>query len=249
MEGVSIDVMQAICEANGTMRCEFTPVLSEECFDTDGDGQPIVGDGLASGRFDGCLTWFTTAARQRLGAEFGHGYSMGSIPQLIASDDNPAFDQLGATGNLGGAEVIVFAGFFSDAVCLAVYYSDFDPVVSASDNDSRAASVAELLNGSVDLIFWDNISTVPAGTHVVGAPVTTCGPDELGLAVYPPSNRRPHKSDELRRDYNCGLALIRLSGQLEAICSGSPHAGGDPACILDGPPPTIQCLRENPLME
>ena len=249
LEGVSLDVLRAICETNAPMRCEFTPVLSEECFDTDASGRPIVGDGLASGRFDGCLTWFTTAARQQLGAEFGHGYSTGSIPQLIASDSNTAFDQLGATGSLGGAEVTFFAGFFSDAACLGAYYSEFGTSVSASDNASRAARVSDLLNGAIDLIFWDNISTVPEGTHVVGEPVTTCGPDELGLAVYPPSDRRKHKSDALRRDYNCGLALIRMNGQLEAICSGSTHTGGDPACILDGPAPTTQCLRDNRLAE
>jgi hypothetical protein len=249
LEGVSIDVLHAICNVNAPMRCEFTPVRSEECFDTDAAGHPVIGDGLATGRFDGCLTWFTTAARQQLGAEFGHGYSTGSIPQLIASDGNTEFDQLGATGSLGGAAVTFFAGFFSDAACLGAYYTDFEASASASDNASRAARVSELLGGSIDLIFWDNVSTVPEGTHVVGAPVTTCGPDELGLAVYPPSERRKHRSDALRRDYNCGLALIRMSGALEAICSGSPHAGGDPACVLDDPPPTIQCLRENRLAD
>ena len=51
---------------------------------------------------------------------------------------------------------------------------------------------------------------------------------------------------ELQRDYNCGLALIRASGVLEQICVNSPHPGGDPACIFEGPPPTVQCLADNP---
>ncbi len=78
-----------------------------------------------------------------------------------------------------------------------------------------------------------------------GEPILTCGPD-LSLAVFPPSTRRKHKSDELQRDYNCGLALIRASGVLEQICVNSPHPGGDPACIFEGPPPTVQCLADNP---
>lgn len=249
LDGVSIEVMSAICQANAPMQCKFTPVRSEECFDTDAGGNAVVGPGLASGRFDGCLTWFRTEAREQLGAEFGHGFSKGAIPQLIASNDNTVFDSLQATGSLGGAEVAFFAGFFSDQTCLATQYSDFDAFVSPSDNASREALVSDLLNGVIDLIFWDNISTVPAGTHPVGEPISTCGPDSQGLAVYPHSTSRKARSDELRRDYNCGLALIRLSGKLEAICSTSQHPGGDPECILGGPPPTVQCLEDNPVAQ
>ena len=80
---------------------------------------------------------------------------------------------------------------------------------------------------------------------MVGEPILTCGPD-LGLAVFPPSRSRKSKSDELRRAFNCGLALIRANGVLNEICENSNHPGGDPACLLDGPPPTVQCLADNP---
>jgi hypothetical protein len=246
LEGVSIEVMEAICNANAPMKCRFTAVFSEECFDTGPDGDPFVGEGLASGRYDGCLTWFSTGAREQLGAEFGHGYSTGATPQLIASNDNTAFDGLGASGSLGGAMVAFFAGFFSDQACLADHYSEFDAHIFPSDDASREALIDDLLAGVIDLIFWDNVSTLPEGTHLVGEPIATCGPDTQGLAVYPPSTSRKHKSDALRRDYNCGLALIRLSGELEAICESSPYPGGDPACVLEGPPPTVQCLADNP---
>lgn len=246
LEGVSIDVTQAICEANAPMKCKFTPVASEQCFDTDDEGQPFVGPGLASGRFDGCLTWFRTAAREQLGAEFAHGYSTGPTAQLIASDTNPVFDGLGGSGSLGGAVVAFFAGFFSDAGCLSSQYSDFEAITSPSDEASRDLLVTDLQDGVIDLIFWDNPSTVPDGTKLVGEAIPSCGPDLQGLAVYPPSTSRKPKSDALRRDFNCGLALIRASGELEAICSSSPHPGGDPACVLEGPPPTEQCLQDNP---
>jgi hypothetical protein len=123
-------------------------------------------------------------------------------------------------------------------------YDDFDVSVFPTDTAGRSELVAALLEGEIALAFWDNPNTVPEGAHLVGEGIATCGPD-LALAVYPPnSNRRA--SDELRRDYNCGLALIRMSGELERICSTSPYPGGDPACILEGPPPTVECLEDNP---
>lgn len=245
LEGVSPEVMLAICEANRPMKCRLKPVLSEQCFDTDGDGNPVVGPGLTSGKYDGCLTWFRTDAREQLGAEFGHGYSEGATPQLIASETNHDFDLLGDGGSLGGVDVAFFAGFFSDQACLSSHYSDFNAIISPSDDESRDALVDDLINGVIDLIFWDNASNVPGGTRLVGVPIESCGPDEQGLAVYPPARGNGKKADELRRDWNCGLALIRLSGELQAICESSMYPGGDPACVLDGPPPTVQCLEEN----
>ncbi len=245
LEGVSFDILTAICEANAPMKCQFEVVLGQDCFDTDDEGNPKIGQALASGQVDGCPTWFDTPARRRLGAEFGHGYSSGPTPQLIASNDNTEFDKLGAEGSLDQADVSFFAGFFSDPACLSTRYSDFETVFFPSDQAGREAMVAALLAGSIDLTFWNHIGTVPDGAHVVGEPILTCGPD-LSLAVFPPSRSRKRESDELRRDYNCGLALIRANGVLEEICANSPHPGGDPACLLDGPPPTIQCLADNP---
>jgi ABC-type amino acid transport substrate-binding protein len=244
MQGVSSDVLRAICEANGPMRCQIVVLPSQDCFDTDADGNAVVGAALASGRIDGCVTWFNTLERRRLGAEFGNGYSTGPVPQLIASDGNGQFDDLGESGSLDGARVGFLAGFFNDANCLATRYEDFDSAVFPSDSDGRSEMVAALVDGRIDLAFWDNPETVPEGAHLVGRGIATCGP-ELGLAVYPPSSSRKHASDELRRDYNCGLALIRMNGELQRICSTSPYPGGDPACVLEGPPPTAQCLEDN----
>jgi len=246
LEGVSTDVLRAICEANGPMQCELVPLTSQGCFDTDANGNPVVGSALADGDIDGCVTWFNTAERQRLGAEFGNGYSTGPVPQLIAANDNDRFDNLGESGSLDGAIVGFLAGFFSDADCLSRRYDDFQASIFSSDAQGRDRMVDALIGGEIDLAFWDNPETVPVGAHLVGNGIATCGP-ELGLAVFPPSAKRRHESDELRRDYNCGLALIRMNGELERICSTSPYPGGDPACVLEGPPPTVQCLEDNSL--
>ncbi len=243
LEGVNFDVIEAICEANAAMKCRIEARPFEDCFDTDVDGNPFVGPALASGAVDGCMGWFITAERERLGVEFGHGFSSGPIPQLIASDVNTAFDTLGDQGSLG-AVVGFIAGFFNDEGCLSVQYSDFVAETFPTDQEGRDVMVAALLEGAIDLVFWDSINTVPEDTHLVGEP-GTCGP-ALSLPTYPPSMSRKHNSDGLRRDYNCGLALIRANGVLEQICTESPHPGGDPACLLDGPPPTVQCMADNP---
>ena len=99
------------------------------------------------------------------------------------------------------------------------------------------------LGGSLALIFWDNLDTVPEGTHPVGEPIETCGP-ALSLVTYPPGQRTKWKSDSLRRDYNCGLALIRENGELERICDVWTEDGFNIACILEGPPPTVQCVED-----
>jgi ABC-type amino acid transport substrate-binding protein len=199
MEGVGSDVLRAICEANGPMRCEIVVLPAQECFDTDQDGNAVVGSALASGRVDGCMTWFDTPERRRLGVEFGDGFSSGPVPQLIAADGNEQFDDLGESGSLAGAVVGLLSGFFNDADCLAMRYDDFDVSVFPTDTAGRSELVAALLEGEIALAFWDNPNTVPEGAHLVGEGIATCGPD-LALAVYPPnSNRRA--SDELRRDY------------------------------------------------
>jgi hypothetical protein len=65
-----------------------------------------------------------------------------------------------------------------------------------------------------------------------------------GYKIFPVSKKRRNRSDRLRRDFNCGLALIRANGVMANICENSPHPGGNPNCILDGPPPTVQCLAK-----
>jgi ABC-type amino acid transport substrate-binding protein len=247
LEGIDYDLLRAICAANEPMRCMLEPRVSSDCVDTDQNGEMIIGSAMASGSIDGCVAWYGTEERMRLGAEFTDGYSLGPLPQLIAAAGDPRYVALDESGTLGGAKVGFIAGFFNDDDCLAAHYSDFSASFYSSVQTGRDAMLADLSSGVLDLVFWDSVATVPAGSELVGVPITDCGP-LLTMMTFPPSTSRPHQADALRRDFNCGLALIRQNGEMERICASSQHPGGDPNCVLEGPAPTLQCLVENPTL-
>jgi hypothetical protein len=246
LTGANHDLLTAICRANAGMRCTIVDRPYGDCLGSDAEGRPVIGPALASGEVDGCMGWLITPERQQLGGEFTDAYSLGPIPQLIASDASHAFDGLGAGGGLAGARVGFLSGFFNNPTCLARHYTDFSPTLFEAGQAGRDAIIDALRAGGLDLAFWDNVNTVPAGTHVVGTPVQDCGP-HLSVIVFPPGGRDRAGADRLRRAFNCGLALIRANGEMAAICAASTHPGGDPTCLLDGPPPTVQCLERNPL--
>jgi hypothetical protein len=243
LEGVNYDLLTAICAANSGMHCQIELRPYSDCVSSDAAGHPIIGTGLASGHLDGCVGWLTTPERQQLGGEFSNPYSFGPTPQLIAGNANHDFDSLQDGQSLGGNKVGFLSGFFNNPSCLARHYGNFSTQVFEGSQSGRDAMIAGLAN-TIALAFWDSVATVPANTHVVGVPINDCGP-LLAMIVFPPSTARQHQSDELRRDFNCGLALIRSNGVLASICASSTHHGGDPQCILEGPAPTAQCLADN----
>jgi ABC-type amino acid transport substrate-binding protein len=244
--GVNYDLLTAICAANSAMRCRIQVRPNADCVASDDAGNLVIGAGLASGSLDACIGWFNTAEREQLGAEFAHPHSFGPTPQLIAADGG-GFGRLEDGASLGGALVGFIAGFFTDPSCLGRHHDDFESQIFEASDAGRTAMVAALLDGSVDLLFWDSVQTVPAGTHVVGVPIQDCGP-LLSTILFPPNTGGRRKADDLRRDFNCGLALIRANGVMAEICARSKYPGGDPQCILEGPPPTVQCLADNPAL-
>lgn len=243
LTGFNTDLLRAVCAANRGMRCHLVDLPNGDCVGSDAQGRPIIGPALVAGHVDGCMGWLTTDQREELGAEFSRAYSFGPTPQLIARDGDSRFNGLAPSGSIAGARVGFLGGFFSDPACLVKHYTGFSPLIFSTEQAGQQALVAALLAGSLDLVFWDNIHTVPAGAHVVGSAIEDCGP-HLALIVYPPRARGSQRADELRRDFNCGLALVRDNGVMAGLCAGSRHPGGDPQCILDGPPPTQQCRAE-----
>ncbi len=137
LEGVNFDLLSAICAANTGMRCKFLDRPFTDCVDSDAEGNLMIGQALANGKVDGCMGWFITPEREQLGAEFSHPYSRGPTPQRIARNTAGAFDGLGASGSLGGAEVGFLSGFFNDPSCLGKHYTDFSQRAFASDQVGR----------------------------------------------------------------------------------------------------------------
>jgi len=245
LKGVNYDLLTAICAANSAMHCNIVLRPYSDCLGSDRAGHPVIGPGLQSGSIDGCVGWLNTAEREQLGGEFANAYSFGPTPQLIANNSNHAFDGLQDGGSLGGAKIGFLSGFFNNPSCLTRHHGDFITQIFEGSQSGRDAMIAGLANGTIALVFWDSVETVPAGTHVVSVPIHDCGP-LLSTIVFPPSTARQHKSDDLRRDLNCGLALIRANGTMADVCANSTYPGGNPQCILEGPAPTNQCLAENP---
>jgi len=248
LEGVNYDLLTAICSANTAMRCRIEDRPTADCVDSDAAGNPLIGPALTSGRVDACMGWFDTPQRKQLGAEFADAHSFGPIPQLIASDSNHVFDDLEDGAELDGATVGFLSGLFHNPDCLARHHRNFSPQVFSASQSGRDSMISALVNGTIALAFWESVENVPAGTHLVGVPIHDCGP-QLSTIVFPPRKAGKHKADEFRRDFNCGLALIRQNGVMASICASSTHPGGDPHCILDGPMPTVQCAADNATRE
>ena len=242
--GVNYDLLTAMCAANSAMRCRIKVRPYGDCVASDAAGNPVIGPGLASGALDGCIGWLDTPERVQLGGEFQDAYSFGPTPQLIAADGR-GVGRIEDGDSLDGAMVGFLAGFFNNPSCLARHHDEFEPEIFEGSTAGRSAMIAALASGAIELAFWDSVETVPAGTHAVGLPIRDCGP-LLSTIVFPPNTGGRDRADDLRRDLNCGLALIRANGVMAEICSRSRYPGGDPQCILEGPAPTVQCLAENP---
>ncbi|HEX2465960.1 MAG TPA: hypothetical protein VHR17_15160 [Thermoanaerobaculia bacterium] len=164
--GVNYDLLTAICAANTAMRCRIQVRPYSDCVGSDAEGRPIIGPGLTSGSLDGCIGWLDTAERAQLGGEFADPYSFGPTPQLIAADGG-GFGRLDDGDSLGGALVGFLAGFFNNPTCLARHHDDFETEVFEGSEAGRAAMLAALTDGTLDLAFWDSVETVPAGTHTI----------------------------------------------------------------------------------
>ena len=256
-KGIDFEVLKAVCEANPRMRCELQLREFSEC--SIGDG---VGSALEQGAVDGCINWVETAPRKVQGFEFSDPYHTSSPPQLICVADmvnsSTCAHALEITEaepllNLNNAIVGFVSGFFAAPSCLNDVY-DMSSYTAFEENGenpilSDRDLIEELNNGSIHYGFWDTTTPVPDGMTLAGVGVPSCG-SHNSLLLYPPSTRRPHKSDAVRRAWNCGLALVRNSPELLAdlrqaleIELGRPPL--DPQEFMqDGPLPTVQCLEE-----
>ncbi len=134
------------------------------------------------------------------------------------------------------------SGFFAAPTCLNDVYDE--NTYAAREFTSLTDLEAQL--GSIDYGFWDTTTPLPGGTILAGVAVPSCG-SKNSLLLYPPSKGRMHKSDALRRAWNCGLATVRHTPLLGFLLTALEQELGqsplDPdEFIQDGPLPTVQCL-------
>jgi len=259
-QGIDFEVLKAVCEANRTMKCELQLRAFSEC--AMGEG---VGQALEQGTVDGCINWVETVPRKTQGFEFANPYHTSSPPQLICVAHNlnsltcATAPEINGTGllNLNNATVGFVSGFFAAPACLNDIYDAGTYTVFEENGENPILSENELEfrlnNGDIDYGFWDTTNPVPDGLILAGAKVPSCG-SENSLLLYPPSRGRPHQSDTFRREWNCGLALVRhtpelLTDLLTALETELGRAPVDPEeFIQEGPLPTVQCLEGNNLV-
>ena len=245
-KGIDYEILKAVCKTNRHMRCIVQLREFSECNTDEG-----VGTALEVGRVDGCINWMETPARTVQGFEFAEPYHLSPAPQLICEAglhmcDTQALLAEGEKIDLNGATVGFISGYAAIPACLGDKYENFQELIIT--NISEVDDVGEW--PSLDFVFWDMSTDIPDGTMAVGVEVPSCG-NENSLLLYPPSNRRRFKSDKLRREWNCGLALVRhtpvvlesLLANLETELGRLPHDALE--FKQDGPLPTVQCLVGN----
>ena len=251
--GAGLEILTRVCEANKAMTCSIIHDAYQRCLDVDSNSKQIVGDALKSGEFDGCHLWFQTAERLGLGVEYSNGWSTGPRTTLIRST---LFKTTGSKSigkpdpsdgriDLYGAHVLFYEAFWTNESCLNKVYKNFTSEVIA-----YGKAIPLLEQGKADYVFWFNDQALFfPNTTTVGEPILDCHiglPGSLGLSVFPSrEDGKQIQADQLRRDYNCGLALIRE--EIPALCKSILKAHGrDPLCVslVDLPKPTAACLND-----
>ena len=251
--GAGLEILMRVCEANKAMKCSIIQDRYQRCLDVDSNNEQVIGDALKSGEFDGCHLWFQTAGRLGLGMEYSNGWSTGPRTTLIRSTIAKAIGQKTVSKpdaqdsliDLDGAKVLFYKAFWTNESCLKKVYKNFSGETVPYGN-----AIPLLEDGKADYVFWFNDQALFfPNTAVVGEPILDCHiglPGSLGLSVFPSrEDGKQSQADQLRRDYNCGLALIRE--EIPALCESVLKAHGrDPLCIslIDLPNPTARCLKD-----
>ena len=247
-KGIDYEVLKAVCETNHHMRCILQLREFSECNTDEG-----VGTALEKGKVAGCINWIETPGRIVEGFEFAEPYHLSPAPQLICNDlladpdcntQEPPAE--GEKIDLNGATVGFISGYAMNPTCLADKYENFQELIIGDIGEVDEVDEWP----SLQFVFWDMSTEIPDGAIAVGVEVPSCG-NENSLLLYPPSKRRWFKSDQLRREWNCGLALVRHSPELletllENLETELGRSPDDPLEFKqDGPLPTVQCLEGN----
>lgn len=224
LTGLNHDVLAAACDANVRMHCDIIDAPYNDCFDSDEEGNAILGNGLTSGTYDACMGWFITQARLDLGLTFSRDLFVGLPTALLTRADGLA----PSSSDLAGARVGIIGGFFNDAACLSKHYSNFDAQVFGGPTAGDDL-LAALASGDLDYVFWDTSEPIeaPEGTKYVAEPIADCPAKGIALAAY------GDHATQLTEAFDAGLAAIQGDGTFRALCDASDdtYGFGDPGCI------------------
>ena len=160
------------------------------------------------GRFDACMRWFDTPQRKQLGAEFADAHSLGPVPQLIACDSNPVFDDLDEGDDLwrGGRWVPERPPPQPGLASAATTRTSLRTFLRRRSTGMQDAMIAALLNGTTTWPSWDYARPFRGHEHVASVMVHLIVAGALDDR-FRPAKGREHKADESAVTLNCGLAL------------------------------------------
>ena len=239
--GFSVDVMQAICDANSAMNCEFKVGSYSDCL-TNVASEPLglrVGDELTLNGSIGCISWAITGPRVSRGLAFTDSFLTGAT---APGTPNSTVYGLGSSANTSGTLYFI-SGWTANAECATS--AGFTYASTATANTPQAMADAAAINGDDFLISNVVVSgiTIPAGYSAVE--VVDCSGGGGAVMTFPSANLTDVVS--FHENFRCGLALIAENGTYGDICldasGGLDPVQNSPFCVdpTEIAPPTEEC--------
>lgn len=241
--GLMVTLINAVCDANDAMDCEFVQGSYNDCLTTDPSFpySQVIGPALLDRDIIGCLTWGESAARTLAGVS--------STLPLVDSGPPGAQDSsiwgLGVVPNTA-TSLHFNDGWAADPICSGGEGYTYINTTASGPTSQDVADAAAV--GGDDFVVKANYipASIPAGYTQVAAIDCVGG---SGMITYPPANLQDTVS--FHANFACGRSLIAENGTYDAICQEAAGVGVDymqntPYCLNpnDILAPTAQCLAK-----
>ena len=223
--GFSVDIIQAICDANSAMDCEFKVGAYSDCL-TNVPGEPLglrVGDELTLNQSIGCITWGIASPRISRGLAFTDPIVTGAVPP---GTPNATIYGKGESANTSGTLYFV-SGWVANGECAA--NAGFNYAGTATGNTPQDTADTAAVSDD-DFLISDIVSFVlPAGYSVL-EPIDCAAKGGAGVMMFPSANLTDAVS--FHADFRQGLRTIAANGTYDEICLDA-SGGADP--VLNSP--------------
>ncbi len=238
--GFSVDVIQAICDANSAMDCEFKVGSYSDCLTND-PNQPLglrVGDELLRSESIGCISWGIQPSRISRGLAFTDPIVSGiSAP----GTPNVKIYGLGTSANTSGTLFFV-SGSAGNDTCAETGGFTYANVASPATTIQATVDAAAASGGDF-LLAARTVITLPPGYTAVED--VSCPGLGLSVMTFPSANLTDTVS--FHKDFRCGLSLIAENGTYNDLClatsGGLDPVQNSPFCLVlsEIAPPTNEC--------